>query len=204
MPRRLTSLLCLCVAGLLAFSPITSAQEAPAKKSYIDVGAGIIFGSNYRDALKENNPDWTLSGGSGWVYVDVGFLTKVGDRLYIGPRVGLAALFIEYESVFHYSGVNSKKVTFVVLPGVTAKFDLTPKMSTPFVAGDLSLVSASSDIDEPKLGSGGIAMGGTVGYSINHRIEFALTYRYIPVKMNDDKTSNFGGIGFIARTAFGL
>jgi hypothetical protein len=192
---------------------ITSAQETvkkaasknkTIKNNYIDVGVGIVFGSAYKDALQADNTDWTITGGSGWVYVDLGYVTKVAPRMYLGPRVGMLASFIEYKSIFNYSELNSKQATIIILPGITGKYFLMPKLSTAFVEGDLSLVTASSDLELPKLSSGGIAFGGTVGYTFNQRIELALTYRYVPVKVDDDETKNFGGVGFVIRTAFGF
>jgi hypothetical protein len=213
MAKKMACLVCFCIAGILMLSSIAPAQEASnkavsvtqtIKNNYIDVGFGVIFSSTYKDALEEANPDWELSGGGGWVYVDLGFVTRVAPRLYVGPRVGMMATFIEYESVFAYSDLNSKEATVIILPGVTVKYDLMPKVTTPFIEADLSLVSASSDLEAPELSSGGIAFGGTVGYTFSHRVEAGLTYRYVPVKVNDDETKNFGGIGFVLRAAFGF
>jgi hypothetical protein len=212
MLKRLTTFVCLCIAALLMLSSIASAQEAgkntatkTIKNNYFDLGFGVVFGSAYKDALEKDHPDWDISGGAGWVYVDLGFVTKVAPRVYLGPRIGMLATFVNFGNSYGLpSSLDSKQATIIILPGVTAKYDLSPKLSTPFVAADLSLVSASSDLDVPKLSSGGIAMGGTLGYSFNHKVELALTYRYIPVKVNDDETKNFGGIGFIIRTAFGF
>jgi hypothetical protein len=213
MPKRLMVSVCLGIAALLMLSSIAPAQEAGTsttaktrtiKNNYFDVGIGVNFGSAYKDALTEDHADWDISGGGGWVYVDVGFVTKVAPRAYLGPRVGMLATFIEYQSIFAYSDLNSKQATIVILPGVTGKYDLTPKVSTPFIEADLSLVSTTSDLELPKLSSGGLAFGGTVGYSFSHKIEVAIAYRYVPVKVNDDETKNFGGVGLIVRTAFGF
>lgn len=213
MAKKLTTLVCLCVAGILMLSSIAPAQEASnkavsttgtIKNNYVDLGVGVTFGSAYKDAVEASNPDWEISGMGGWVYIDLAFVTKVAPRVYLGPRVGALVKFIEYESVFAYSDLNSKQTTIIILPGVTAKYDLMPKVTTPFVEADVSLVSASSDLDVPKVSSGGVAFGGTVGYTFSHRVEAGLTYRYVPVKVNDDETKNFGGIGFVVRAAFGF
>jgi hypothetical protein len=158
----------------------------------------------YPDALEESHPDWSVSGGGAWIYLDAGFSFRIAERMYLGPRVGMLATFIEFQNSYGLpSSMNSKKATVIFLPGIGCKYDLTPKPSTFFAAADLSLVAPSSDIS-PSLESGGVAIGGTLGYSFSHEVELALAYRYVPVKASGDETSNFGGISFLVRKTWGF
>jgi hypothetical protein len=213
--KKHVALLCGIIVALIVMSTSVTAQDAVTtnldthKSTFIGLGAGLVISSGYKNALEASHPDWDISGGVGWVYLDLDLGIRASKGIYVVPKLGFLATFIQYGQ----DPLASKQATLILLPGVGGRYEVSPKPSTLFFTGDLSLVVPSTDLESPKLESGGMSFGGSIGYTFDHQIEMALLYRYVPVKATTEvsgdiwggstttegESTNFGGIGFVVR-----
>lgn len=179
---------------LFLFFHSTCFAQGDSRLHYLEIGAGLIDGSEYHDALEDAySEDYNVSGGGGWLNVEIGFAINLVKNFHLTPRLRWIVGSVEIKG---YSGFPpSKKSNSILLPGISGRYSFKHL----YVSADISSVSPKSDLNRLEFESAGMAWGAAMGYSFDNGLELELGYLKIPVKViynenNFSEEANFGGV----------
>ncbi|MCK4413513.1 MAG: hypothetical protein KAY32_08220 [Candidatus Eisenbacteria sp.] len=191
----------------------TQAQDALPDDSrnpnYFALGAGLLVGSGFHDALVDAySEDYNISGGGGFFDMQAGFGISVDRHFYILPRLRLLGCPIAIKG---YSGFPpSKDAAIILMPGVYGRYAVSEEMPSFYADAGISLVSPSCDLNRISCESGGLALGAALGYAHGSH-EFEISYTKIPIDLVDSeydydygassatKETDWGGVSFTYR-----
>jgi hypothetical protein len=183
----------------LSLPPCLRAQDS----LKTEVGGRFVISPDYTDVLDAAYPDADISGGYGWLGVDVGLRCRASQSVIITPRVGLL-----FNYVIMVNGGDDDFFNSIIQPALSARY-LFSGGSGPFIEGEVTYSSVETGSDAFDV-DGGAGYGGFVGWNWDDRADLSLGYSDIPTdvtythrsRAEETEEVNFGGFEVRVRAAF--
>ena len=151
-------------------------------------GFGFVISPDYNSTLKDNYDD--VSGGYGWLHLNLGYSFVLMPRLQITPNAGLLMNFVSGDDSF---------VNTIILPALAFRYAFTEYPSV-YIGAEVNYGNPNIGGNRIDADSDGVGFGGYLGYANDARLGLELGYLHIPVEVNKQDSENFGG--FVLRTLF--
>lgn len=184
-----------------------AAGDPQGSRTSIELGVGIVGSPGFGDALDRRFPPdrYDVSGGGVLFAVEAGFGFEVGSKVTVTPRCRMLAKSVTISSSSGLPG--SQYAAFILLPGVSVRYALSPGRSPFYVCGDIALVSGQADEELLTFEGRGVSIGAGVGVSLGGgKVDLELGHWSAPVRESapEQRDDDFGGFGFIVRTRWFL
>ncbi len=182
MSRWICVLLLLVALGV----PRTTYAERVLKP---ELGISLVISPDYHDTIEESYPNSSVSGGYGWLGLQLGLRYQAAEQFLLMPRIGL---LFNYVSLV---GGGDSFANTIVQPALAGRLLFT-KGSSFYVEGELSHNSVSTGSDNFDV-DGGVGYAGLLGYQWEKGFDIGLGYSVIATDVtnrNGVDEKNFGGV----------
>ena len=170
----------VCVALLLTVPLVTGAEE---DKIDITVGGGLVISPGYNDVLKDAYSHSSVSGGWGWLDMQLGVRFNATPNLSFCPSLDLLLNFV--------SGSDTYANT-IILPSIAVRY-MFQKAPSIYLTGEVNYGLPNTGGDRIDADAGGVGFGGAIGYALDTSMNFELGYVNIPVEIGT-RDEDFGGV----------
>jgi len=187
-------------------APVPARQERTESPVKFLASFSIVISPDYRDMLDDAYPEADVTGGYGWLGIDLGAQFKVVDNLTISPTVGLLFNYVSVEYEYYYGSSYIGKETddylnYIVLPRIAARYKFISSPISPYIGAELNYNEPNTGSDRYELESGGLGYGVFIGFSPTENMILEAGYLYVPVEWNykgydfpSDKNNIGGGV----------
>ncbi len=154
------------------------------------LGMSFVISPDYRSVLKDSYPNRDISGGFGWLGLQVGLRYLPMAQFAITPRIGAMFNFVMFEGDDEDSFFNS-----IIQPALSARY-LFQEGSSLYIEGEVSYNRVSTGSDHFDV-DGGVGYAGLIGYQVDDRLDFGIGYSVISTEVTNRtgvNDKNFGGV----------
>ena len=207
---------CLLIMGIVSHAvawqegtQVVSGQEgmqvvAGQKDTQFVVGVGIVISPDYRDLLEAAYPNADLWGGYGWLDLHLGLRFNANENFSITPQLGFLfnLVSIDYYYFDYYDTWHEEDSYFntIIVPSISARYAFN-KAPSLYLRAEVNYNIPNTGSDAYDFSSGGVGVGGMVGYEFKGGWHLEGGYTYIPVDVEwwgGKEDRNIGG-GFTVR-----
>jgi len=157
--------------------------EAAADDVDVVIGGGIVISPGYNDVLNDAYPEYTVTGGYGWMDLLLAVQFNASEQLAFTAGTDL---------FFNYVSGDLSFSSTIVLPSVSVLYKFK-QGSSIYVSGQINCGFPSSSSSRIDLESDGVGAGGTIGWASGDAFSIEAGYVHVPVTVNDVLSENFGG-----------
>lgn len=187
LSRICVAVLMLCVA--LVGIKVKAAEEPAVKPVTADVGIHFIVSPGYSSFLDDYYEDYDLSGGYGWLGLQVGMPIRVGNYVEIRPNLSGVFNMVTVQG----GSKDEDYANYIIIPAVSAKALMPGKSVRFFIGCEANYNIPSTTSDEVDVSAGGIGGGVFAGVEFQSHGRVELGYEYLPVETSIGDY-DFGGV----------
>ncbi len=171
----------LCITVVLVNAVVVATAQDDSGTEWVG-GVGLLIGPGCNDAIEDAYPNHVVSGGYGWLDLELGLRLNATDQFSVTPNIDFLVNFVFGDESF---------VNMVILPALSARYALGAAPSV-YLQGEVNYGIPNTGGDQIETDPGGIGFGATAGYTMKSGVDIELGYLHLPVESNgEDK--NFGG-----------